>query len=81
MPKIRYNVSKEVKDLFRRIEVKMASLGMKRKDLANEISMPYSTLTEKMQGKTKFTLDEALSIKMALGAEESVEELFAATEP
>lgn len=62
--------------MYRHIESRMALLGMKKRDLANEISMPYSTLTEKMKGKTKFTLDEALSIKMALGAEESVEELF-----
>lgn len=66
-----------MKELFKRIEVRMAMLGMKRKDLASEISMPYSTLTEKLQGKTKFTLDEAVSIKMALDATESVEELFA----
>lgn len=63
-------------EMYRVLEAKIAYRGISKKKLADEIQMNYNTLLSKMAGKSKFTLDEAVSIQKYLQEEVSVEELF-----
>ena len=44
--------------------------------LAERINMPYSTLVQKMSGRSEFTVGEAFSIRKALGVDVPIEVLF-----
>lgn len=46
------------------------------KDFAKHIGIPYSTLMDKLNGRTPFTVEEAVKVKRALGVEEPIEILF-----
>lgn len=46
------------------------------KEFSRFVGIPYSTLMDKLNGRTPFTIEEAAKVKRALGAEESIEILF-----
>jgi len=62
--------------MYRALEAKIAYRGISKKQLAEALDMNYNTLLPKMSGKSKFTLDEAVTIKQYLEEELSIEELF-----
>ena len=62
--------------MYRRVEAQMILSGFSKKTLAEKIGMRYNTLFLKMNGTSKFTLDEALKIREVINATESVEVLF-----
>ena len=49
--------------MYRELEAKIAYRGISKKQMAEEIHMNYNTLLAKIGGKSKFTLDEAVTIK------------------
>lgn len=63
--------------MYKNLKTEMARAGMKRAELAEAIGVEYLTLSLKLNGKRDFKLQEAISIKRALGSELSIEELFA----
>ena len=62
--------------MYQIIESRLALLGISKKELAQALGISYHTLLLKLQGKSSFTLDEALAVKELIRASESVEELF-----
>lgn len=62
--------------MYRELEAKIAYRGISKKQMAKEIHMNYSTLLAKIGGKSKFTLDEAVTIKDYLAEDIAIEELF-----
>lgn len=62
--------------MYRELEAKIAYRGISKKQMAEGINMNYNTLLSKMGGKSKFTLDEAVSIKDYLDEDITIEELF-----
>ena len=63
-------------NMYRELEARIAYRGISKKQMAEEIHMNYNTLLSKMGGKSKFTLDEAVSIKDYLNEDITIEELF-----
>lgn len=63
-------------DMYRELEAKIAYRGISKKQMAEEIHMNYNTLLAKIGGKSKFTLDEAVTIKDYLAEDIAIEELF-----
>ena len=63
------------------VEAKIRASGMSMTDVAKAIGVPATTLYDRMSGVTYMTLDVALAIKEVLGAEESIDELFADNDP
>lgn len=47
-----------------------------KKDIAKKLGVTYNTLILKLNGKYKFTFDEALILKEILDVTTSIEELF-----
>ena len=62
--------------MYQIIESRLVLLGISKKELAQALGISYHTLLLKLQGKSSFTLDEALAVKELIRASESVEELF-----
>ena len=62
--------------MYRELEAKIAYRGISKKQMAEGINMNYNTLLSKMGGKSKFTLDEAVSIKDYLDEDITIEELL-----
>ena len=62
--------------MYKKLETQIAYRGISKKQLAVDINMKYSTFLEKMSGKSKFTLDEAVRIKEYLQEDIAIEELF-----
>ena len=62
--------------MYRELEAKIAYRGISKKQMAEEIHMKYNTLLAKIGGKSKFTLDEAVTIKDYLAEDIAIEELF-----
>ena len=44
--------------MYRRLEAELILAGILKKELAERIKMPYSTLVDKINNRTSFTLDE-----------------------
>lgn len=63
--------------MYRELEARIAGKSISMKKLAADIHMNYNTFLTKMAGKSKFTLDEAVTIKEYLREDISIEELFA----
>lgn len=59
------------------VESRIRATGMSMEEVAKAIGVPVTTLYDRMSGTTYMTLDVALAIKELLGAEESIDELFA----
>ena len=62
--------------MYRNLEAEIARKNISKKVIAEELGIRYNTLTAKLRGDNKFTLDEALKIKQMLGAAIEVEQLF-----
>lgn len=62
--------------MYSKLEAKIAYLGISKKQMADGIRMNYNTLLAKINGKSKFTLDEAVIIQTYLAEDIPIEELF-----
>lgn len=66
--------------IYRNVAARMALLGIKKTELARMMSMSYSTLQDKLRGRTSFSLEEAIEIKDILRSGAALEDFFARTE-
>jgi len=62
--------------MYRFLEARIVFHGYSKKEFAESINMNYNTLLAKLNGKSKFTLDEAVQIKEFLQEDMSIEQLF-----
>lgn len=62
--------------MYPNLKAEMARVGINMIILAERIDMPYSTLVQKMSGRSEFTVGEAFSIRKALGVDVPIEVLF-----
>ena len=72
---------KTKKMLYRNLAARMALLGINRGELSHLMGVNYSTLENKLRGKTAFTLDQAVQIKRILRCTAPLEDLFARDAP
>ena len=63
--------------MYRNLEAELKRKQIRRIDLANELGLALSTVSEKMQGKSEFSLGTAMAIKRMLGVDMPIEVLFA----
>lgn len=63
--------------MYRNVKAEMIRVGVTSKTLAGELNVTLSTLSQKMNGKYPFTLNEAKKIKEVLNSTLPIEELFA----
>ena len=63
--------------MFLNLKAEMIRKNVTSGDLAELLKVTQSTMSLKINGKAKFTLDEAIAIKKALGVDMEIEELFA----
>ncbi len=49
--------------MYRNLQAEMVRFNIGRKQMATATRIKYSTLSDKLNGKTKFSLDEAVKIK------------------
>ena len=61
---------------YRNLEAEMKRSNIKRKDIAEKLNVRYATVTDKVNGKSKFSFDEALFIKNNYFPSLSLEYLF-----
>jgi DNA-binding XRE family transcriptional regulator len=78
MMSVRYEIEyrKEVNNMFPNLDAEMARMGVTKKDLSQLLGVRYATLIDKTNGKSRFTLDEALEIRNSLFPGCTVEYLF-----
>lgn len=62
--------------MYRNLEAEMARHSIKRKNLSDEIGVKYSTISDKLNGRTPFTFDETVKIKKTFFPELPLEYLF-----
>lgn len=62
--------------MYPTIKAEMGRKGMTIVDLSNATGIRYQTLSEKLRGNYQITVQEAMSIKSALGVDIPLEELF-----
>ena len=62
--------------MYRNLKAEMARQNLSVKALAARIGVAYSTLSQKIGGKTEFTFAEAVAIKRVLGVSMPLESLF-----
>jgi predicted transcriptional regulator len=62
--------------MFPNLNAEIARAGLTNAEVAKKANMSYSTFSLKMNGKSKFTFDETLRIKKAIGVDIPLEELF-----
>lgn len=60
----------------KKLRGKMAECGFTQEQLAQRIGVSTNTLSRKINGKIKFTVDEAVSICTVLDAPDSVVDIF-----
>ena len=63
--------------MYLNVKAELARQNLSVVDLSYKTGIRYQTLVEKLNGKYPMTLDEAKNIKVALGVDLSMEELFA----
>lgn len=63
--------------MYRNLEAELKRKQIRRIDLASELGLALSTVSEKMQGKSEFSLGTAVAIKRMLGVDMPIEVLFA----
>lgn len=63
--------------MYRNLRAEIARKNKTLVELSSATGIKYQTLSEKMRGKSQFTVKEAVAIKEALGVEMSLDELFA----
>ena len=74
------NITKRRFGMFPNLRAEMARKGWTLVKLAQETGIPVSTLHDRLFGKTKLTLENAVAIKQALGLDLSLDYLFAEAE-
>ena len=62
--------------MYPNLEAELKRKGLKRIDLAQHLDMALSTLADKMQGKSTFSVQNAVDIKKFLNLKMPLEELF-----
>lgn len=62
--------------MFPNLRAEMARRNITGYELADKIGVTNSTFSQKFNGKSLFDLDEAISIKKALGTDMPLEQLF-----
>ena len=62
--------------LFPNLRAELARKGMSIPQLAELTGIKTTTLYDKFNGRSAFTLDEAILIRDALGLDMSIDELF-----
>lgn len=62
--------------MFPNLEAEMARRHINKNSLSKKINMPPTTLGHKLNGKSKITLLECISIRNAVDAELSIDYLF-----
>ena len=66
--------------MYPNLEAELKRKNIKRTDLAEYLGCSLSTISEKMQGKSDFSLTAAKKIKAFLGVDMRIEDLFALDE-
>lgn len=62
--------------MYDTIKTDLGKLGISKKELAKELNISYGTILAKLNGKSKFTFDEAVRIHEIMKSTITVEELF-----
>lgn len=62
--------------MYKRIEAQMVLVGMSREELAKATGIPLKSLLAKLNGTQPFSLDDALQVRAAIHATETMEVLF-----
>lgn len=62
--------------MYRNLQAEMARIDINRRNLSEMTGIKYSTISDKLNGKTKFEFDEALKIKNVAFPSFSLEYLF-----
>lgn len=62
--------------MYKNLELAIVASEKSKAQIASELGIGYNTLLLKLNGKNKFTLDEAVSLKDILKSPRSIEELF-----
>ena len=62
--------------MYRNLEAEMVRRGVSRLDIADAIQKRYQAVSLKLNGKSKFTLDETIAIKNKFFPDCDVEFLF-----
>lgn len=62
--------------MYRNLKAELARKGWDVKVLAAETGISYTTLLNKMQGKSEFKFDECIVVKAALNTSLPLEHLF-----
>lgn len=62
--------------MYRNLEAEMVKVGLSKRELAEMINMPYSTLADKLSGRTGLWLEEAILIRKTAFPNFSTEYLF-----
>lgn len=64
--------------MYRNLEAELKRCGLTKGDLAERMNIQATTLSNKFNGKSHFTLNEAFRIKSILNVTMTIEELFTA---
>lgn len=62
--------------MYKELKNHIAYRGISKKKMAADLNMDYDTLLAKLEGKSHFTLDEAVIIKAYIAEDIAIEELF-----
>lgn len=62
--------------MYKNLQAEMARHDINRKQLADMAGIKYSTISDKLNGRTRFEFDEALRIKQAAFPHMTLEYLF-----
>lgn len=62
--------------MYKNLELAIFESEKTKAQIAAELGIGYNTLLLKLNGKNKFTLDEAVTLKDILKTTKSIEELF-----
>lgn len=61
---------------YRNLEAELKRKNITKKDLAEAFNLRYATISDKLNGKTRLTLNEAFAIKEKFFPDLSIEYLF-----
>lgn len=62
--------------MYKNLEKEMKSRGIKREQLVDLLEIAYNTVSGRINGDTRFYLDEALKVKKVFFPELEIEYLF-----
>lgn len=62
--------------MYLNLEAELKRKGWNKRMSAEMFGIPYNTLTTKLRGESRFTLDEVLEIKKILSVDIPIEYLF-----